>query len=55
MPVVIQELIIKGTIEPPPKNGTARASKKSSSVDQKDLIERCVEEVLTILERQKER
>jgi len=56
MPIVINELVFKGSIggvsshesRVPPNRGSAKE-------DQKALVEACVEEVMRVLESQKER
>ncbi|HWR82076.1 MAG TPA: DUF5908 family protein [Candidatus Deferrimicrobium sp.] len=56
MPLVINELVFKGTVVGTERDaGSPRADDRRPTLDEKALIERCVEEVLTILKREKER
>lgn len=55
MPVIINELVFKGTITAPKQETKHPAGKQKPPIDQETLLELCVEEVLKVLERQKER
>lgn len=59
MPVIINELIIKATVEanagPPARGAPASTGGQSSAADRDALVRAIVEEVMRILERQKER
>ena len=58
MPVVIRELIIRASVNdasPGTGNATASASPQASLIDREALIQECVEQVLEILEKKKER
>lgn len=50
MPIEIKELHIKINV-----NESAKPSTTSSKSSQKDVVEECVEHVMKIIERQKER
>lgn len=53
MAVEIRELVIKTTVSDKKPEGTENRADVSSALS--DLVERCVEEVLKILKREKER
>jgi hypothetical protein len=56
MPIVINELIFKATIaDSQLDEKLSPALDQTKRIDQKTLVDICVEEVLNILERQKER
>ena len=56
MTVLVNELVVKATIADPADNGKpSLASGRQEQIDRKEIVEACVEEVLRILERQKER
>ena len=57
MPVVINEIVFKGEISPPTAPGEERnrAPRSANAVERRALIEECVERVLRLLEREKER
>jgi Family of unknown function (DUF5908) len=56
MPIVVNELIFKGVIADLPSNGKLpTTSDRPRPIDQKALVEACVEEVLKILNRERER
>lgn len=56
MPIIINELVFKGTIAAPSPNAEEPpAGERPSTMDQEMLVQICVEEVLRALERQKER
>lgn len=58
MPVVINEIVFKGEISPPsaPGGGRDRAPRsENTAADKRALIEECVERVVRLLEREKER
>lgn len=52
MTVEIKELVIKATVN---NNSTGSVDTKDSSYDKKEIISDCVEQVLKILKREKER
>lgn len=53
MPIEIKELIIRATVEDNPR--ISEEYKKSPSESRAELIEECVEQVLEILRKEKER
>jgi uncharacterized protein DUF5908 len=56
MPVVINEIVFKATVADPAARGTERQEPPDRrAVDTEALVALCVEEVLRILERQKDR
>lgn len=56
MPIVINELVFKGNIGGvSPQESRSQPSRDSAGADRKALIEACVEEVMRVLEGQKER
>jgi hypothetical protein len=56
MPIIVNELVFKGTITEAPKDGkTQPKPERQPAIDRQVLVELCVEEVLKILERRKER
>ncbi len=56
MPIVISELVFKAEIATPSKRRLPdRGQASRSETDQRVLVEACVEEVMRILERKKER
>lgn len=58
MPVIINELVIRASVSETPANGgNANApSANAGNVEEREaLIKECVEQVMEILERQKER
>ena len=56
MPIIINELVFKGTIAAPSSDqGERPSTQPRSAMDQEMLVQVCVEEVLKVLERQKER
>jgi hypothetical protein len=56
MPVVINEIVFKATVADPAARGPERhAPADRRAVDSEALVAACVEEVLRILERQKDR
>jgi hypothetical protein len=57
MPIIINEIVFKGTIAEAggPKAAPSPAPPRVPQIDRETLIQLCVEEVLRILERQKER
>lgn len=57
MPVIIHELLIKASVDigGKEKKPAAAGAEGSKPLDRKGLIEECVEEVLTVLERKGER
>jgi hypothetical protein len=56
MPVIINELVFKGTIgEAPSEKKRTPAGEAQATLDRQELVEACVEAVLKILEQQKER
>jgi hypothetical protein len=56
MPIVINELVFKGTIgETAGEEKRPPAAESQAALDRQTLVEACVEEVLKMLERQKER
>jgi len=55
MPILVNELVVKATIAEPDRAATSQASNQQDLIERKDIVEACVEEVLKILERQKER
>ena len=52
MPIEIRELVIRATVEPPPR-GEPDAS--AAPEDQAKLVQKCVDEVLKALKRRQER
>lgn len=56
MPIVINELVIKGTVaaESHP-TGAATGQKSRTAENDRALVEACVEAVMRVLEKQKER
>jgi Family of unknown function (DUF5908) len=56
MPIVINELVFKATVAEPAARGTQPpAAPEGKSFDGEALVAACVEQVLRVLERQKER
>jgi uncharacterized protein DUF5908 len=59
MPIIINEIVFKGTIaeanSQPPTPGVTPPREPEPAIDREALVQLCVEEVLRILERQKER
>lgn len=59
MPVVIRELVIRATVNDASAAGTssgnAAASPQNAALEKEALIQECVEQVLEILEKQKQR
>jgi hypothetical protein len=56
MPVIIKELIIKAVVEETPNGGNSGGSGTAKSTqEQEELIATCVEQVLEILEKSKNR
>jgi len=56
MPIIVNELVFKGTIaEATGNDRMSRTTDRQPKLDKKALVEACVEEVLKILEREKER
>jgi Family of unknown function (DUF5908) len=56
MPIVINELVFKGSIGGGvSQENRGSASRESAHEERKAIIEACVEEVMRVLERQKER
>ncbi|MDQ8012991.1 MAG: DUF5908 family protein [Flavobacterium nitrogenifigens] len=55
MPIEIKELHIKINVNESPSSGAKPASSSSSSSTEKDSVAECVEQVMKIIERKKER
>jgi hypothetical protein len=57
MPIVINEIVFKGEISQPtaPGEGPDRARRPANAAEKRALIEECVERVVRLLEREKER
>ena len=58
MPVVIKELIIRATVNDAPASAgttTSNTSSQNSMADREALVQDCVEQVLEILQKKKER
>ena len=55
MPIVINEVVIKATVADPATTAAPSPATADRSMDNEALIAACVDEVLRILERQKER
>lgn len=55
MPVEIRELIIRATITERPDISESESTSASDSVNEKRIISSCVEQVLKVLDRLKER
>lgn len=55
MPVEIKELIIRTNIVSDPGNPSASDVRKLSERDMREVIEKCVERVLKIMDRKNER
>jgi hypothetical protein len=56
MPVVINELVFRGEIAAAPRDGRESEDRRvHAPVDVEALVERCVEEVLRVLDRKRER
>ncbi len=56
MPIIVNELVFKGTIaEATGNDRMSQTPARQPKLDKKALVEACVEEVLKILEREKER
>jgi hypothetical protein len=57
MPIIVNELVFRGTIAAPATTSGARAapSERNPAIDREELVQTCVEEILRILARQKER
>ena len=57
MPIVVNELVFKGVIGELPTNGKKPpgSDDRQPAIDQKALVEACVEEVMKILEQKRER
>ena len=57
MPVIINELVIRATVNDPAASSPAPGSSSSSrnNDDRESIIAQCVEQVLEILEKKKER
>lgn len=57
MPIVVNELVFKGIIAELPSNGKlpTGSDDRPPSIDQKALVDTCVEEVMKILEQKRER
>ena len=53
MPVEVKELVIKAVVDEQMKNG--KTKKPSEKIDRDEIIEDCVEQVLEILKKEKER
>ena len=51
MPIEIRELVIRATVEPPPRG---EAGDMREPEDQAKLVQRCVDEVLKVLRRRRE-
>ncbi|MFV1980224.1 MAG: DUF5908 family protein [Rhodothermia bacterium] len=54
MPIVINELVFKGEIAPA-RTPQQQARPQQRPVNKKELVEACVDEVMRLLEKQKER
>jgi hypothetical protein len=56
MPIIVNELVFRGTIAGPKRDESSSSSDdRQAPVDTRALIEACVEEILKIVEREKER
>ncbi len=55
MPIEIRELIIKATVKDAGNNSEQRDSSRDSEIRDESLIAECVEQVLEILQKKKER
>ncbi|MBK9017210.1 MAG: hypothetical protein IPM82_25890 [Saprospiraceae bacterium] len=59
MPIQIRELVVKVTVSEgtnqPAQSGTGSGQASSSSTANSELLQQCVEEVLEVLKRKKER
>lgn len=55
MPIEIRELVIKAEISAADKQASAESAPDVSGRAQEDLIEECVREVLSILDKRQER
>ncbi|WP_343696938.1 DUF5908 family protein [Flavobacterium sp.] len=55
MPIEIKELHIKINVSESANSGAKPASSSSSSGNEKDTVAECVEQVMKIIERKKER
>jgi hypothetical protein len=56
MPIVINELVFKGTIaDPLPRDNERPSAPAQSAIDPEMLVQICVERVLEALKREKER
>ncbi len=53
MPVEVKELVIKAVVDEQTKN--EKKKKPSEKIDRDEIIEDCVEQVLEILKKEKER
>jgi Family of unknown function (DUF5908) len=67
MPIEIRELVIRATVDPSgaaagrgcgsasPKKGAAKSAPSSQAGGDEDVVQRCVQEVLRILDDKRER
>lgn len=59
MPIEIRELVIRATIDAESQGGgaggKAAVAKKASGADREAIVSECVEQVIRILERERER
>ena len=55
MPIVVNELVCKAAVKLPSNDKMPPGKKAQATVEQKILIEACVEEVMKILEQKQER
>jgi len=55
MPIEIRELIIKAEISDTGGNAGSGNSEQSNNVDKQQIIQECVDQVLEILKKEKER
>ena len=54
MPIEIKELIIRATVDPKGEGGSAETGKADSS-KKEEIVQQCVEQVLEILRKKRER
>lgn len=55
MPIIVNELVIKATVEADGGDTSSTSSGDAGKIDTADLVEQCVEEVLRILRQREER
>jgi hypothetical protein len=53
MPIEVKELVIRATIDP--KGGEAKKGADAATENRQELVRECVEQVLEILRRERER